>query len=48
MKKGELKKESEGLLTAAQAIKTKIDKQGCQLKMQVVQECGRIRKPHSL
>ena len=28
------------------AIKAKIDKQGCQLKMQVVQECGRISKPH--
>ena len=55
LKKGELKKESEGLLTAAQeqalrtnAIKAKIDKQGCQLKMQVVQESGRISKPHSL
>ena len=55
LKKGELKKESEGLLTAAQeqalrtnAIKAKIDKQGCQLKMQVVLECGRISKPHSL
>ena len=55
MKKGEFKKETEGLLIAAKeqalrtnAIKAKIDKQGCQLKMQVVQECGRISKPHSL